>query len=46
MEGWHMDCIDLSSFSEQEYILKFNLFNDNYTQTSFDIDDIFLGSLD
>jgi hypothetical protein len=42
-EGWQQDCIDLSQFEGQEYILQINVANDNYTMTAFDIDDVELG---
>jgi hypothetical protein len=44
IDGWQKDCIGLSIFSGQEVLLEFNSKNDNYTQTSFVLDDVTLGS--
>jgi hypothetical protein len=43
-ERWQQDCIDLSAYSGQEYVLEFHVFNDNYTMTAFYIDEVFLSS--
>jgi hypothetical protein len=42
--GWQQDCIDLSQYAGQEYVLRIHVANDNYTMTAFDIDDVELGS--
>jgi hypothetical protein len=41
-ERWQQDCVDLSAYSGQEYILEFYVHNDNYTTTAFYIDEVFL----
>ena len=41
-ERWQQDCIDLSAYLGQEYILEFHVFNDNYTMTAFYIDEVFV----
>lgn len=42
-DQWTQDCFDLSLLSGQELILEFHVLNDNYTMTSFGIDEVILG---
>ncbi len=42
--GRQQDCWDLSAYAGQEVSLVFEVFNDNYTMTFFDLDNVVLGS--
>jgi hypothetical protein len=42
--GWRQDCWDLAAYAGQEVSLVFEVFNDNYTMTFFDLDNVVLGS--
>ncbi|CAG0935904.1 hypothetical protein TFLX_04755 [Thermoflexales bacterium] len=42
--GWWQDCWDLAAYAGQEVSLVFEVFNDNYTMTFFDLDNVVLGS--